>query len=227
MKGSSIDRVKRRMIDLAWRATLLSGFAIAGSVHIAIASSDAHVDDKAVSASPPFAIADFDGDSRPDVAKVLAASGTIAGENRYSIDFELTTGLKQRIAVSAPSGGVSLTSRDVNGDNFPDVVVTTAWTGSPVAVLINDGRGNFTSTDPSNFPRAFEASNHSVGSPRIADEDGAALVSPRPLPGECAAYETRSLIPDGPSRISQRRRCFSSLAGRNAFLGRAPPSFLS
>src|SRR5262249_644221 len=148
----------------------------------ALASTAAPTDSALGSAASAFAIADFDGDSKPDIAKVLA-SGTEAGQSRYSIDFELTTGLKQRIVISAPSGGLSLASRDINGDNFPDLVVTTAWTRSPVAVLINDGHGGFTRIDPSNFPGAFRTAENSLGFPQDDQAHGTALVSPRPSPG--------------------------------------------
>jgi len=211
------------VLGLAWRAIQLSGLALAGFVPFAVASSHAHAGAEAFGAASPFAIADYDGDNRPDIARVLS-SGTIDGENHYSIDFELTTGLKQRIVISAPLGGLRLVSRDVNGDNFPDVVVTAAWTGSPVAVLLNDGRGNFTRTDPSNFPGAFRTNGHSLGSPWNTRADRSALVA-RPLSGHCAGCEARHLVPDVFSRIPQSRPCFPSLAGRNAFLGRAPPSF--
>src|SRR5215467_1828541 len=183
------------VLGLAWRVILLSGLALAGFVPFTVASSHAHAGAEAVGAASPFAIADYDGDNRPDIARVLS-SGTIDGEDRYSIDFELTTGLKQSIVVSAPLGGLRLVPRDVNGDSFPDVVVTAAWTGSPVAVLINDGRGNFTRTNPSNFPGAFGTNRHSLDSPWNTRADRSALVFARPLSGDCGGCEVRHLAPD-------------------------------
>jgi hypothetical protein len=108
---------------------------------------------------PQFAIEDFDGDSRPDIATVLdCASGTV--NNRYRIKFQLSSGGSQNIDLAAPVGGLDLSSRDVNGDDFLDVVVTTAGTNRPVAVLLNDGAGTFTASDPAAFPEAFRKSSN-------------------------------------------------------------------
>jgi hypothetical protein len=97
-----------------------------------------------------FAIADFDGDSRPDLATVqVGLSGT--SNARYWIDFEMSAGSRQLIGVMAPAGGLQIAPRDVNGDQSLDLVVTTAWLDRPVAVLLNDGHGNFTYRDAKAF----------------------------------------------------------------------------
>jgi hypothetical protein len=118
----------------------------------------AHEDGHEAGIVPQFAIEDFDGDSRPDVATVSdCANG--AANNHYRITFQLSRGGSQNIDLSAPGGGLELSSRDVNGDDFLDVVVTTAGTNRPVAVLLNDGAGTFTASDPSAFPGAFRNSS--------------------------------------------------------------------
>ena len=106
---------------------------------------------------PQFAIDDFDGDSRPDIATVLEGRSG-AADNHYRIRFQLSSGGSQNIDLTAPVGGLDISSRDVNGDDFLDVVVTTARTNRPVAILLNDGAGNFTASDPSAFPGAFRKS---------------------------------------------------------------------
>jgi hypothetical protein len=108
---------------------------------------------------PQFAIEDFDGDSRPDIATVIEGrSGT--ADNHYRIRVQLSSGSSQNIDLTAPMGGLDLSSRDVNGDDFLDVVVTTAGTNRPVAVLLNDGAGTFTASDPAAFPEAFRKSSN-------------------------------------------------------------------
>jgi hypothetical protein len=108
---------------------------------------------------PQFAIQDFDGDSKPDIATVLEGrSGSV--DIHYRIRFQLSSGKSQNIDLTAPVGGLDISSRDVNGDDFADVVVTTAGTNQPVAVLLNDGAGNFTASDPAAFPGAFRNSYH-------------------------------------------------------------------
>jgi hypothetical protein len=108
---------------------------------------------------PQFAIEDFDGDSRPDIATVLEGLSGSA-DNHYRIRFQLSSGGSQNIDLTAPVGGLDISSRDVNGDDFLDLVVTTAGTNRPVAVLLNDGAGNFTASDPSAFPGAFRKSSN-------------------------------------------------------------------
>lgn len=107
---------------------------------------------------PEFDIEDFDGDSRPDIATVVEGRSGAAG-NHYRIRFQLSSGGSQNIDLTAPVGGLDLSSRDVNGDDYLDVVVTTARTNRPVAVLLNNGAGTFTASDPSAFPGAFRKSN--------------------------------------------------------------------
>jgi hypothetical protein len=107
---------------------------------------------------PQFAIEDFDGDSRPDIATVVEGRSG-AANNHYRIRFQLSSGGSQNIDLTAPVGGLDLSSRDVNGDDVLDVVVTTAGTNWPVAILLNDGAGTFTASDPAAFPGAFRKSS--------------------------------------------------------------------
>jgi hypothetical protein len=57
--------------------------------------------------------------------------------------------------VSAPAGGLQIASRDVNGDNFLDLIISTQLANEPVAVLLNDGRGNFTLAEAKEFAAAI------------------------------------------------------------------------
>lgn len=102
----------------------------------------------------PFAIADFDGDRLPDLASVQVAH-IRNSETLYGIRFELSSGARQSIDITAPVGGLQLAPRDVNGDHFLDVVVSTVLLHRPVAVLLNDGHGNFVLKDPAAFPEAI------------------------------------------------------------------------
>ena len=129
-------------------------------------------------AATHFAIADFDGDNRPDLATV--ETGLIgASHARYWIGFRMSAGARQTIGVNAPVGGLEITSRDVNGDNIIDLVVSTAWLKSPVAVLVNDGHGNFTIHDPAAFSSALINPNRTLDSPRQQNPEEALAISAR------------------------------------------------
>ncbi len=72
-----------------------------------------------------FAIADFDGDQKPDLATIEVQKGSSSRTTLYSIRFQLTAGIAQVFGVTAPSGGLQIVARDLNGDNALDVLVTT------------------------------------------------------------------------------------------------------
>jgi len=176
-------------------------------------------------ATSQFAIADFDGDNRPDLATVQVGHSS-SWDTHYWIAFQLSRGSRQILDITAPTGGLRITSRDVNGDDFLDVIVTTAWTNQPVAVLLNDGKGNFRSSSPSEFPGAFGTSEKSWALTTDEVKDATAVLFSRYPTGNC---------PEG-SRFSSPRNVTGLLvpwASRNSlssavvsFLGRAPPSFL-
>jgi hypothetical protein len=168
-----------------------------------------------------FAIADFDGDNRPDLATVEI--GQIGPSRaRYWIGFQLSTGPQQMIGLNAPVGGLNITSLDVDGDQSLDLIVTTAWLNQPVAVLLNDGHGNFTLTDPTAFPAIVWSAEKTLRlSPlNVQDAAPAALSS---VSGDCAFIEhpsEASAAPDLlPSEFSPHHRFPLSIS----VLGRAPP----
>ena len=168
-----------------------------------------------------FAIADFDGDSRPDLATVeIGQSGP--SRARYWIGFQLTSGAKQMIGLNAPVGGLNITSRDVDGDQVLDLIVTTAWLNEPVAILLNDGHGNFTLTSPSAFPAIIWSAEKMFRLSPLTVQD-AAPVALSSLSGDCASNEhtsAASAAPDLPlSEISPRHPFPLSIS----VLGRAPP----
>jgi hypothetical protein len=181
----------------------------------ATAASPAH-------AAIHFAIADFDGDSRPDFASV-DANQISSPLTKYWIAFRLSGGPSRGVTITAPTGGLQITSRDVNGDSFPDVIVTTAWTNTPVAVLLNDGVGNFTRSSPSEFQNAFNGSETSwtLGADEI--RDATALPLARYVPGYCRTECGSLAFGEMVWRIVPRRSSASRLTSTAPFIGRAPP----
>jgi hypothetical protein len=100
------------------------------------------------------AIADLDGDGRPDFV-IAKAEGWGPSGFKYRIDLDLTSraGLSS-FSVSAQRGGLRIIPRDVNGDWDLDLVITSAWSFTPVGVWINDGHGRFTRGDPTAYPKS-------------------------------------------------------------------------
>jgi hypothetical protein len=171
-----------------------------------------------------FAIADLDGDRRPDLAYVETGRSDVS-QTDYWIRLQVTSGQGQRILVVAPSGGLQIVARDVNGDHALDLVLTSAWLKQPVAILLNDGHGVFSQVDPSAFPAAFSEPGTSWGS---ADEQEPGIVG---FPQQSRVWglwagvrlpRPRSLD-DGTPQSSWRFVLSSVLTPHS---GRAPPSEL-
>jgi hypothetical protein len=116
-----------------------------------------------------FAIGDFDGDRQPDLATVEITRFS-ALRSRYSISFRLSKGGLETVGVTAPAGGLALFAQDVNGDRALDVVLVTAWRHELVAVLLNDGKGNFLAADPHQFEISAVSSGTQIGRARILED---------------------------------------------------------
>jgi hypothetical protein len=221
--GHQLQRCWPTVVGYAWAfLCVILGFAASGN------AASTGPQPWLVSSAPAtyqFAIADFDGDLRPDLATVQIGHSD-SWDTQYWIAFQLSSGARQTLGITAPTGGLRIASRDVNGDDFLDIVVTTAWTNRPVAVLLNDGQGNFRVLDPSGFSAAFTTSEKSCDPPADDSKDATAALLSRHRTGIC----------------SQGREFFSSLnetgllvlrSCRNSFplavvsfLGRAPPRFV-
>lgn len=170
----------------------------------------------------PFAIADFDGDSQPDIATVQAGQAN-SFNTRYWIGFKLSTGSRATVGITAPTGGLRITSRDMNGDNFLDVVVTTAWSNRPVTILLNDGHGNFTPADPARFLPLLQSSEIVWSGAGNEIRDAALLLLRQP------PYQSKKRAAlDGPVCVTGSIPfpccCDYFLFGSPSSFGRAPPS---
>jgi hypothetical protein len=109
-------------------------------------------------------IADLDGDGRPDFA-IVRAEGWDSKGLRYRIELQLTTGVSpSSFSVSAEKGGLRIVPRDVDGDGDLDLVVTSAWSFTPVGVWINDGHGGFTQGDLTAYSRSIWTEGPGVSS---------------------------------------------------------------
>lgn len=171
---------------------------------------------------PQFAIEDFDGDSKPDIATVLQGRSGSA-DNHYRIRFQLSSGGSQNIDLTAPAGGLDISSRDVNGDDFLDVVVTTAATNRPVAVLLNDGAGNFTASDPSAFPGAFHKSSYFWRALAEESPEASPAIYSRFFSSDLEASNETLSLPVEIEVFSDRSERLETRAAEIPYLGRAPP----
>jgi len=172
--------------------------------------------------APRFAIADFDGDRKPDLATVQVVREA-ALDSYYFVRLQLSAGEESAIGIAGPQGGLGLEARDVNGDDAMDLVVTTATDSHFVAILLNDGHGKFTLAKAGVFPS-------------IESNERIRLVAARDLAEECAVLQFTwstfgiEALPDA-GRDLERHSRFSFAGADNADLphvwrgtsGRSPP----
>ena len=172
-----------------------------------------------------FAIADFDGDLRPDLATIQNAS-SVSGGSTYRIQLQLSATERQSIQVDAPAGGLSIEARDVNGDFAVDLVLTTIGFGQPVGILLNDGHGRFALTAPTAFPGAFSKSETTwVSSLNLATDT---VGVPSPSGASAYAWKNDLLRGCSPAKfIPPPAAGFPVSPFLFGQAGRAPPSAVS
>jgi hypothetical protein len=217
---------RRRRVSLAslpWRVLCLSLLLLAFS-HAANASGrpDQLAPVDARGRGLPFAIGDFDGDLRPDIASIHPGhNGCSNGD--YWVEIQLTSAARQSFRVVAPLGGLQIEARDVNGDDALDLVISTAWLRQPVSILLNDGRGHFSAVDPSAFSTKLRESGR-TWAPTTGQAAQAAAISPRWRSGD--ASQTNRMAR---SRTQTSLICPASSEKHSGVFctihqGRAPPS---
>lgn len=153
------------------------------------AAADAFRNDSrtpAIGLSLGFAMADFTGDTHPDIAIVeLNRFDSLSAE--YVIEVRLTEGGGQFLRVRAPFGGLLVTAKDLTGDGNLDLVIRAVRSRAPVAIFLNDGSGHFSAAEPSVFAKALREGNSEQEFATKHFCFCAMLVSPRPstisLPG--------------------------------------------
>jgi hypothetical protein len=208
------------------KALLVLCLVASGACRVDAAStSTQHLPVYSQGSNSSFTIADFDGDQKPDLATVEVQKSSSSRTTLYSIRFQLTAGIAQVFGVTAPSGGLQIVARDVNGDNSLDVLVTTALQHEQVAVLLNDGHGKFRLADPSEFPAAIRESNKRWNSGTISLCDSCALVRIEYPAGELDRESKfdglQSEFECAPTSVCLRAIRVSLFS----LLGRAPPVF--
>src|SRR6267142_2927339 len=168
----------------------------------------------------PFAIADFDEDQSPDLASVHSESHSSSLAS-YDVRLHLSEAGQQSIHLVGPSGGLRIATRDVNGNDIPDLIVSSAWRGEPLAVLVNDGRGTFSLADPFSVPRVSGGSGTTLNG-KLPQTD--TVATPRKLPVRNLSG-SRYLLHPSPATGSIPQADFATFTSLllESLLGRAPP----
>jgi hypothetical protein len=126
-----------------------------------------------------FAMADFTGDTHPDVA-TAELDRFDSPSAHYSIEIQLSEGGHQSLSLTAPFGGLLITPKDVTGDGNLDLIVRSAPSHVPVAVLLNDGQGHFSLVAPSAFAQVLREAPYQLAARADQAYFSATLISPEP-----------------------------------------------
>jgi FG-GAP-like repeat len=178
-----------------------------------------------------WAMADFDGDSLPDVAitKMEARGAGFV----YWLELDLSTNHGGESpaqpgfpAIASSKFGLHLTPRDVDGDHDLDIVVTMGIARQPVAVWINDGQGRFAEGDLAAYPAltcledlSLCAQSRPETSPLLYDQGRRSSI------GLIVSNLSQS-VPPSDVRPTSRPELLISRFPTGQRLARAPPSVL-
>jgi hypothetical protein len=168
-----------------------------------------------------FAIADFDGDQRPDFATIQGGRSSYSTE--YWIELQFAGSAERSFRFDAPAGGLLIEARDVNGDHAVDLVLATAWLKEPVAILLNDGHGGFSRVEPAAFPRIFNRPGAGWTS-SLYEEPGAIGCPPQTRDGLCLLSNDFSELRIHSLSLHDPRTPVVSHCFLASHAGRAPPS---
>jgi hypothetical protein len=215
------SKLVRRIIPLA-AALRLCLLVLVGSFFGSIPAQAGNLSLPVSGPRSPFAIDDFDGDHRPDLASVQQVSNNSSG-TIYRVQLHLSAVGQQFIHLVGPSGGLRIASRDVNGDDIPDLIVSSAWREETLAVLVNDGRGAFSLADPNSFPASSSGSGKTLNAALPPQTDTVATPAKLPV-GDFSG--SKYLLHPSPATGSIPRANFATLCSLllESLLGRAPPT---
>ena len=173
--------------------------------------------------SAHFAIGDFDGDQKPDLASVQVDLYPQQA-TRYSIHLQFSVGTRSAIGLTAPFGGLLLSAKDVNGDSTLDLVVTTAVDHQLIAVLVNDGHGNFSLAEQGAFPELSDDNSCQMDAPSAPSSTQAPLLESRSPFGEEGEDATGYGSPEASESLLSQERQDVPRWHVGTSSGRSPPS---
>ncbi|HLI86309.1 MAG TPA: VCBS repeat-containing protein [Bryobacteraceae bacterium] len=172
-------------------------------------------------------VGDFDGDHRTDLV-YARPQGSLNGTYRYQVEVRLTAESGFSFAVaSGTAGGLRISTRDVDGDQDLDLVITSAFGGLRVGVWINDGHGNFTQGVAESYPVSiWQEPDQAWEAPASADFPAAPFVIPAGNSSiEPARLEMPSLVRTAQTLFRQRKAYHQQALNCGSPLRAPPPSW--
>lgn len=129
----------------------------------------------------------------------------------------------QTIILKTKAKGVRITSRDVDGDRLPDVLVMSADDGSPLGAWINDGHGGFKESDVRSYPSSVWREDPLLCQSRFPERNSFASMSG--IQDFCLTpFATRTPLKDTDRSFGHLEDVSFCSACPSNHSGRAPPA---
>ncbi|HWC16232.1 MAG TPA: VCBS repeat-containing protein [Terriglobales bacterium] len=90
-----------------------------------------------------LAVADFDGDKKPDGAVLINGSLLLHDSGVRKIELHFTGRANTDLSFESNQTDLAISALDVNRDGAADIVVEQSFTHKRIQVWLNDGRGGF------------------------------------------------------------------------------------
>ena len=102
---------------------------------------------------PTLAVADLDGDGKPDGA-ILLASDDLRGLGNFDVELHFTHHSNTDIRFQSADPAITVEALDIDHDGDIDLIIEQSLTRKRLQVWINDGHGNFEKGRMEDFPSA-------------------------------------------------------------------------
>lgn len=127
-----------------------------------------------------LAVADIDGDEKPDGALLLGYGRLLSGN--FEIQLHFSDRPDTKLTFESVEQALSVTAWDIDHDGDIDLVVEESFTHKPLRVWINEGHGDFHEQRVQDFPSDTLRIHENLQSPpRLADGLVVCLPSQRGL----------------------------------------------
>lgn len=116
-----------------------------------------------------LAVADLDGDKKPDGAVLLGLAGLHGRSRTIQVHFSDRPNLE--LSLESVEQALTLTAWDIDDDGDTDLVIEDSFTHKPLHVWINEGHGDFHEARVSDFPALGLQTRNKLESPSKPADD--------------------------------------------------------
>lgn len=171
--------------------------------------------------SPTLAIADFDGDNKPDGA-ILVQPDAVLGQGNFEIKLHLTGHNNGEIKFQSLESALTVEAFDIDHDGDIDLIIEESISHKRVQVWINDGHGHFEKGRLEDFP-SEDPVRDQLGSSEHVDVPSLFLPTQRGFETLLIACHIAGRPPSKKKFTSQSTNFFTDNQAFSLIPSRAPP----